>query len=272
MSELEILIAQHQPSYLETERNLDRLEELIGDAKSDLIVLPEFASSGYYFRSTEDARRVSERPGEGAATTWMEKLSARKGGVVVGGFVEQSDEGLYNSAGVWERGQLRTVYRKAHLFNEEQDHFLPGDTGLPVLDVSTRSGVSYALGVMICFDWVFPEAARTLALRGADVIAHPSNLVLPHCPDAMPLRALENGVFTATANRIGTDVKAEGDALTFIGRSRICGPDGDVLGEAPSEEEALLMATVDLERARSKRIGPRNDRLADRRPEQYELG
>ena len=97
---------------------------------------------------------------------------------------------------------------------------------------------------MICFDWFFPESTRTLALGGADVIAHPSNLVLPHCPEAMPIRALENGVFTATANRIGTESNGR-ESLTFIGRSRICSPRAEVLAEATPTDATTIRAEID---------------------------
>ncbi|MFO0767873.1 MAG: nitrilase-related carbon-nitrogen hydrolase [Nitrospiraceae bacterium] len=89
-------------------------------------------------------------------------------------------------------------YRKTHLFFEETLFFDPGDSGFQVWDVGGAK-----VGVMICFDWFYPESARTLALMGADIIAHPSNLVLPHCPDSMVTRCLENRVFSITANRIG---------------------------------------------------------------------
>ncbi|MEM1118224.1 MAG: nitrilase-related carbon-nitrogen hydrolase, partial [Bacteroidota bacterium] len=150
-------------------------------------------------------------------------------------------------------------------------HFTPGDSGFQVWTVTDRRRRSYRLGVMVCFDWFFPEAARTLALAGADVIAHPSNLVLPHCPDAMRFRALENGVFTATANRIGTESNGRED-LTFIGRSVLCGPDAQVLAEAPPDTEAVVSAEIDPHRARETALNRYNDRRTSRRPDLYGLG
>jgi len=121
---------------------------------------------------------------------------------------------------------------------------------------------------MVCFDWYFPEAARTLALKGADVIAHPSNLVLPHCPDAMPVRARENHVFTITANRHGREHRGE-ESLTFIGTSEICGPDGTILSRASESATAVTTVEFDPHSARDRRINRFNDVLADRRPEAY---
>ena len=97
------------------------------------------------------------------------------------------------------RGLLQT-YRKVHLFNQEKRWFDPGD--LP-FQVERVRGVR--VGMMICFDWVFPEASRALALQGADLVAHPSNLVLDYCQRVMPARCIENGVFAVTANRFGED-------------------------------------------------------------------
>jgi predicted amidohydrolase len=121
---------------------------------------------------------------------------------------------------------------------------------------------------MICFDWIFPEAARSLALQGADLIAHPSNLVLPYCHAAMATRALENGVFVATANRVGTEDRA-GRSLTFTGGSRVIDPRGRVLAAAGTASEETIVVELDPAAARDKTITAHNDRLGDRRPELY---
>jgi predicted amidohydrolase len=160
------------------------------------------------------------------------------------------------------------TYRKVHLFYEETTLFTPGDLGFPVFDVETRDGRPYRLGMMVCFDWYFPEAARSLALNGADVIAHPSNLVLPHCPDSMPIRARENHVYTVTANRCGTEKKGD-ESLTFIGLSEICGPDGTILSRAGRDETVLNTVEMDPHDARDRAINQYNDTLADRRPDTY---
>ncbi|MGC9332990.1 MAG: nitrilase-related carbon-nitrogen hydrolase, partial [Anaerolineae bacterium] len=121
------------------------------------------------------------------------------------------------------------------------------------------------LGMLVCFDWIFPEAWRVLALKGADVICHPSNLVLPGLAQrAVPIHALTNRVYVVTANRVGTE-----DDLTFTGMSTIASPTGDVLAQASPADEAVSLVEVDLALARDKRITARNDLFADRRPEAY---
>jgi predicted amidohydrolase len=129
------------------------------------------------------------------------------------------------------------------------------------------------IGTMVCFDWIFPEACRSLALAGAEVVAHPSNLVLPGlCQRAMPVRALENRVYTVTANRVGEERRPPRPALRFTGESLIVGPGGEALARGPAEGTALLRAGADLAEARSKRVASGNDLFAERRPEAYGVG
>ena len=122
---------------------------------------------------------------------------------------------------------------------------------------------------MICFDWYYPEAARTLALKGAEIIAHPSNLVLPNCPDSMVTRCLENRVFSVTANRIGSEARGGKDRLTFIGLSEIVSPRGQILHRAPRDREEVTIVEIDPEEARQKTLNSYNDLLRDRRPAMY---
>ena len=121
--------------------------------------------------------------------------------------------------------------------------------------------------MMICFDWRFPESARKLALLGAQIICHPSNLVMPHCPDAMVTRALENNVYTITCDRIGKENRI-GREIRFIGKSRIISPDGHVLAQLEAEE-GYLETEIDPELADNKAITPHNEIFSDRRPEFY---
>ncbi|MEM1057350.1 MAG: nitrilase-related carbon-nitrogen hydrolase [Bacteroidota bacterium] len=248
--------------------NLNHVESLVDGLDADLVVLPELFATGYFFDSTEQAHALAEEAPDGPTVRRMEQWAKASGAVIVGGLAERAGEAVYNSAAVvTPRGWLGT-YRKTHLFYEETQHFTPGDTGFQVWSVQDRRGQSYRLGAMVCFDWFFPESARALALNGADVIAHPSNLVLPHCPRAMPVRALENHLFTATANRIGTESNGRED-LTFIGQSVICSPRAETLASAPEAEEAVVTAEILPREARQRAVNEYNDLLADRRPEHY---
>jgi predicted amidohydrolase len=121
---------------------------------------------------------------------------------------------------------------------------------------------------MICFDWIFPEAARTLSLAGAQIIAHPANLVLPYCQNAMITRSIENRVFTITANRIGKE-KLGIEKLRFTGQSQMTAPDGKILFRGPENKATFHVMSIDPKQALDKSISKRNDLFKDRRIEFY---
>lgn len=268
---LRVAAVQHAPRYLDVAGNLDRVEALLRDVEADLIVLPELFASGYFFHDAAALARVAEAedgPVHARVRTWARSKDA----VIAFGFAERSNVHFFNSArAIGPTGEVLLHYRKNHLFFEEKRWFEPGDRGFPVSSpVALPAGGSYRFGLMICFDWYFPEAARALALGGADVIAHPSNLVRKDCPRAMPIRALENRVFTVTTNRVGEDRRGE-EVLQFIGQSLICSPEGEVLAAAGRSEEAVVQAAIDSAQAGDKRLNRYNDLFADRRPGAYQL-
>ena len=254
----------------ETAANLAAAQDPVLAADADLVVLPELFASGYFFESTDQARALAEPVPDGPTVRHLEDWARQTGATLVAGLPERAGDRLYNSAVVVTPNGWLGTYRKTHLYDRETLHFAPGDGGFRVWTVTDRQRRPYRLGVMVCFDWLFPESARTLALGGADVIAHPSNLVLPHCPTAMPIRALENGVFTATANRVGTE-SSGGESLTFVGRSLICSPRAEVLAAAPASGETTIRAEIEPHQARDRALNAFNDRLGDRRPDLYAL-
>ena len=258
---------QTEPTMGADAANLARQGELVRAADPfDLLVLPELATSGYLFRDREECLAAGEAVDGPSVTAWRE-WAAERGGWIAGGFVERAGDRVYNAAAlVGPRGECH-VYRKIHLFGREKHTFDPGDRPFVTHELETERG-RVVVGVMICFDWYFPESARTLALLGAEVLLHPSNLVLPHCQGAMPTRCLENRVFAVTANRVGADDRGDGLAIEFTGASQISGP-GEILHRAPATTEAVHVQEIDLAIARSKRVTETNDLLADRRPEFY---
>lgn len=259
---------QFAPEYLDVDGNLQAVESLLRFVEADLIVLPELFTSGYFFRSKEDLAQVAEPVPEGKSVDAMRSWAHSLNATIVAGLAERDGSHFYNSAVVVRPDGTTDTYRKVHLFYEETILFRPGNLGFRVFEEETSTGMSYQLGVMVCFDWYFPEAARTLALKGADVIAHPSNLVLPHCPESMPIRARENHVFTITANRYGREEKND-ESLEFIGMSEVCDPMGTVLRRAGESTDAVDVVEFDPHEARDRRINAYNDVLGDRRPETY---
>ncbi|HOU53401.1 MAG TPA: nitrilase-related carbon-nitrogen hydrolase [Myxococcota bacterium] len=258
---------QTSPRRLQREANLLEVDGLLAGAPAaDLWVLPELFSSGYLFRDREEAEGLAEAVPEGPTTVALVSWARRHRSALVAGVLERGPSGrLFNSAVAVDASGLRGLYRKVHLFGTEKGWATPGDLPFPVLELAGAR-----VGVMICFDWRFPEVARTLALAGAQVIAHPSNLVLPHAPEAMVTRALENRVFTITCDRVGSD-EAGGQRVSFIGRSRVVGPDGEVIAEGPPGDPAVAVVEIDPRRADDKRVGEANDLFGDRRPDRYRL-
>jgi predicted amidohydrolase len=243
-----------------TLRTIDRLCAV--GSQADLLVLPELCNSGYHFESPHQAWETSEEIGASIFIRHLVALAQQHNLHLVSGFNERDGDSLYNSAILIGPSGYVGKYRKLHLFSEEKDHFQPGNIGLPVFHVG-----AYRIGLLVCFDWVFPEVWRILALKGADVICHPSNLVLPGLAQgAVPIHALTNRIFVVTANRVG----AEGDLL-FTGLSTIADPGGTVLLQASPSEEEVGIVDIDPALARDKSITARNDVLCDRRPEEYSL-
>ncbi|MBU0983037.1 MAG: carbon-nitrogen hydrolase, partial [candidate division Zixibacteria bacterium] len=238
-----------------------RIETLLPSTVDiDLLVLPELANSGYNFRTRQEALEASELVVSGPFVEFMVSLSTRLNCHIVFGLNERAGDQLYNSAVLVDPRGPRATYRKLHLFVREKEFFTPGDNGLPVVDI----GFGRA-GMLVCFDWMFPEVWRILALRGADVICHPSNLVIPGLAQrAVPVHALTNRLYTVTANRIGSE-----HDLTFTGMSVIADPGGNVIARAEQTAEALTIVDIDLAYSRDKMITERNHVLNDRRPEVY---
>lgn len=143
--------------------------------------------------------------------------------------------------------------------------FTPGDIPFPVCEYA---GVK--LGIMICFDWFFPESMRVLALRGAQIVCHPVNFILPWGPSSMIVRCLENRVFAVTANRYGTETHGE-YTFTFIGSSRVISPRGEVLASAPAEGDMAAVVEIDPCEALNKKINKYNDIFGNRKPEFYRV-
>jgi predicted amidohydrolase len=257
---------QFRPRFGEPARNVKTVIRALRHAQADLIVLPELAFSGYYFAGRAEARALSEEPKRSLALASVLDLCREKKLHVVTGFAERARDRVFNSALlVGPRGIVHT-YRKVHLFHEEKRWFDPGDRPLEVQTV-----LGARVGMMVCFDWIFPEVTRTLALQGMQILAHPSNLVLDLCQRAMFARSVENAVFTVTANRCGADERPHG-TLRFTGASQILGPRGELLAQAPARGACVRVVELDPARARNKRITRRNDLFGDRRPKFYDVG
>ncbi len=259
-----VAVVQLKPELLQVDTNLHKIDNLCKDLKADLIVLPELITSGYVFQNQPEVDEVSESVPHGKSFRYFRELSQQLDASIVFGFAEKDDKKNYNSSALVNPDGSYYVYRKTHLFYREKMFFSPGDTGLFVCEAKGK----IKIGMMICFDWQFPEVARTLALNGAQIICHPANLVLPWCQQSMSTRSLENRVFSITANRTGTECNG-GICTAFTGMSQILGTKGEVLARLGIDTEEIGLADIDPEQAWDKSVNDINDLFSDRRPAFY---
>jgi 5-aminopentanamidase len=242
-----VAVAQIEPQLAEKERNLDaclaRMEEA-ATAGAQLLVLPECAIPGYMFDSADEALPYAEEI-PGTTTETLERECRRLGLHVVCGLLERDGDALRNTAVLVGPDGLIGTYRKTHLPFLGVDRFVtPGDA-LPVFETPLGR-----IGIEICYDLRFPEVTRTLALKGADIVAHPTNFPMAAKIQTELItvaRAAENRIYLLTANRVGKERWGE-----FCGWSQIVDPFGKRLAEADEREETLLVGEVDIEKARDK--------------------
>lgn len=239
------------------------------ESNPDVIVFPELCTSGYVFHDIAEAQSRSE-PVEGPTLQLFRELSLKHHAIVVGGFCELSNgERPFNSAAVVENGEVLVVYRKTHLWDTEKLIFAAGDKPAPVVDTSVGK-----IAVMICYDAEFPEMVGSVAHRGAQLLVVPSNwpaLESPQ-PSERPLEVIKTQAFAAVycvlsvvADRVGRE-----RGIDWIGGSAICGSSGYLMAHSTVNQPQVLVADLDLSTAAVKKLSPRNDAFADRRPHLYQ--
>lgn len=250
--------------------NLRRMQEALEQtsrAGARLTVFPECALPGYCFDGLEEAMPLAE-PIPGPGVQAIAELAARHRQFVIFGLLERDGDRIFNACALVGPDGLVGSYRKAHLPYLGVDRFTTrGDRPFEVFDAA-----GLKIGMNICYDGAFPEAARALALAGADLIVLPTNWPPgAECTADFVIntRAMENNVYYMAVNRVGTE-----RGFTFIGKSKICDPSGCTMAEAPHADPAILYATIDPARARRKkiiRVPNKHEihRFDDRRPDLY---
>jgi predicted amidohydrolase len=269
-TEIKVAIAQFTPLWNNKADNNKKLDILLSSLQADVIVLPELCTTGYSFLTKEEALKAADTVNDAAA--FFKPYAVKNKAVIVAGFAEKENNEVYNSAiAVLPDGEFE-LYRKTHLFFKEKDCFAPGNTGFKVVKHPLKDCV---VGVMVCYDWRFPESARTLALMGADVIACPANLVTAVWEIGMKARALENNLFVAVANRCGTEKRILNDGteqqLIFTGKSVLYYVNGSELVQADGENDSILTYTINIANSRNKKFNAYNDIFSDRNPSFYKL-
>ena len=271
---MKVASVQTAPRLNDVEHNLDGIcHSIHGLARAgvQLAVFPELATTGYMFSSRDEAEAVAERVHDGPTVRAVAEACRSTGMHVVLGMVERDGDQLFNSSVlVGPTGHLGT-YRKLHLWDQENTIFTPGDRGLPVF--RTPIGV---VGMLICYDLWFPEAVRTLALAGAELVAVPTNWVPLPAGNGANDQAMANVLCMANAHTNGLPIVAadrcgtERDQL-FLGRSLVVDHTGwPIAGPGSATSEEVLIAQLDLEIIPSaRRWNTFNDPLANRRSDSY---
>ncbi len=248
-----------------------------------LLLLPELHDGPYFCQVEDPANFDHAEPVPGPASDWLGGLAARHGLVIVGSVFEKRAAGLYHNTAVVldSDGRLAGRYRKMHIPDDpgyhEKFYFTPGDLGFTPIDTAVGR-----LGVLVCWDQWYPEAARLMTLAGADLLLYPTAIGWDPDDDEAERRrqfdawrtvqrghAVANGLPLLAANRTGFEADPSGATagIDFWGGSFACGPQGELLAEAGDDEEILLVADLDLARSeRVRRIWPF---LRDRRIDAY---
>ena len=248
-------------------RTLDWIAQA-GEKGADLVVMPECMLSGYAFDSRQQALPVALTL-EDSVFVELSKAAAEHDLMLSLGFLERNGDKLHNAAALIGPDGIIGNYRKIHLPHLGIDRYVDrGDIPYRPIDAGAAK-----IGLGICYDCSFPEPMRLLALGGADIIALGTNWPNGAAHTAAivpPARSMENHYFFVAANRVG-----EENGFGFCGHSSICGPDGIVLAKSEDDQETMLLAEVDVQQARNKRIERTKgshviDRFADRVPEFYD--
>jgi len=254
---------QNDPEFGNIKKNVDDVYNKLEAVKDALIVLPELFASGYNFNELSEVRALSNKYNEGYTFEALSYISKKNNLDIVFGYPEKAKDKIFNSAALISKGNATENYRKIHLFYREKKFFSAGEDGFKVVKLDNY----LKIGIMICFDWIFPESARTLMLMGANVICHSANLVLPYCPQAAITRSVENHIYYILSNRIGTEARNE--THCYIGMSEIISPTGDIIHRASGKKADLFVTQIDTSIADNKNLNPYNNLVSDRFPEYY---
>ncbi|MFC6718939.1 nitrilase family protein [Natrialbaceae archaeon GCM10025810] len=271
-TDVRIAAVQTVPEFGAVESNRGRtVERVRSNQDADLVVLPELATTGYVFESTDEVTSMAEPRDGPTGQAWAE-VAAETETWIVGGFAEASNQSVYNSALIVSPDGIKGVYRKVHLWNEEKRWFDAGSE-LPVFQAPFGR-----FGVQICNDLWFAEQTIAQARDGVDLVAVPTNWVPGSAGEDRPggwtmgvhqaiAHANANRVYIACADRSGTE-----RGVTFEGQSVIVDPNGSpVAGPAPMTGEHAVVTDCDLTIARNKALTANDDALEDRRPSVYAL-
>ena len=285
---LSIGIVQHQVSISDparhTRTNLSHQIKSLASQGAKLIILPELHDTPYFCQTEDVAHFSLAQPIPGPTTAYLSELAKQYQCVIVGSIFEKRAKGLYHNTAVVldTNGEIAGIYRKMHIPDDpgfyEKYYFAPGDLGFRPIETSLGK-----LGVLICWDQWFPEAARAMTLQGADMLIYPTAIGWdPRDNDDEQQRQLQawqliqqshavaNGIPVISVNRVGheADLSNQTEGITFWGNSFIAGQQGELLAKGENNTPALLLADVDL--SRTDNVRQTWPFLRDRRIDTYQ--
>jgi predicted amidohydrolase len=270
---VKVAALQMEPQIGNKDRNIEETLKIINQAGmkgAELMVLPELCNTGYLFNSRKEAFALAEEVPDGPTTQQWIEAAKKHNAYICAGITEREGNHLYNSVVVVGPEGYIGTYRKTHLWNEEKLWFEPGDLGFPVFSLPFGK-----IGCRICYDVWFPEVTRILVAQGADIICDSTNWVVvdplqtkekPTAAYSAQQMSLMNAVFSVCADRVGVE-----RGCTFIGSSCITDPGGGfVAGPGNPDKPEIVMAEINLMRARYRHWSEFNNPLTDRRTDLYD--
>lgn len=252
------------------DRNFERAIGFIREAAktgAQIVCLPELFRSQYFCQTEEHVHFELAEEIPGKSTKALGELARELGVVLIASLFERRSAGLYhNTAAIIDaNGELLGKYRKMHIPDDplyhEKFYFAPGDLGFRSWNTARGK-----IGVCICWDQWYPEAARLTALRGAEILFYPTAIgwhpkekkeygKAQHSSWETIQRshAIANGCYVAVPNRVGHERPAGGDGIEFWGQSFVCGPDGEIIAKGSIDREEIIMAEIDWRRVNEHR-------------------
>ncbi|MDB6147836.1 MAG: Nitrilase/cyanide hydratase and apolipoprotein N-acyltransferase [Spartobacteria bacterium] len=255
---------------LEPDKNFAHAIEFVRDAakhRAKIVCLPELFKSQYFCQTEDHANFALAEEVPGKSTATLGEVARELGVIIIASLFERRSAGVYHNTAaiIAADGNLLGKYRKMHIPDDplyhEKFYFAPGDLGFQAW--KTQAG---NLGVCVCWDQWYPEAARLTALRGAEIIFYPTAIgwhpkeknefgEAQHSSWELIQRshAIANGCYVAAANRVGHEKPAGGEGIEFWGQSFICGPDGQIIAKGSVDQEEIVMAEIDWDRVNEHR-------------------
>lgn len=284
---VKVEIIQFAPKFKDINSNLEFIKSKVINSKAEVIIFPEMAVTGYFFIERDNLKKYSLNFDfflEGD----IQIISTELKKVIIFGFPEfdivEGIDYIYNSAIVISPNKNETtIYRKAHLFykenyifdkptrnnlfkfsniESEKSYSIKVQNSQSLFHPIYLSDLDLNIGLLICYDWRFPELAKEYAKNGADLIVYPSNLVTKVWENSFPARALDNRVYIAVANRIGKEENNE-EILEFTGKSSFYDTNGNIILKLSENNESSEMVEIDQSLSRKKDINSINNIFKD---------